>query len=436
MSDGQSGGRPREGTPEYEWLYGSGGNRGPQPTEPRRRAARDDDEATRLMATGQDEAGLYPAPPPPGRPQGRRRDAPPPRSPQRPPVPPPGPPPGRAPGRPAAGAPRRRRRFPVLRLLMLLLVLWLVFLVAVPIWAWNNVDRIDAMPTGDRPGEQPGETYLVVGSDSRAGLSEEEQRTLGTGDVGGDRTDTIMMIHTGGGEPVVVSFPRDTFVDLPDGGSTKINAVYSRGGGGDDGAKYLVQTIEQNTGIRIDHYAEIGMGGVAKVVDAIGGIDICPKEAIKDDGAHLDIPAGCQEVDGTTALNYSRARCSKNGPPECPLVRSDLDRVQNQREVVSAVGSKAANPLNVLLPWRYVRLNVAATSFIAVDEETNVVEAARMGLALRAIGGGARNCTVPLADSSAESWDETRSAALFTAIATNETDTITDDLCTATGLEP
>ncbi|WP_447647147.1 hypothetical protein [Nocardioides zeae] len=119
-----------------------------------------------------------------------------------------------------------------------------------------------------------------------------------------------------------------------------------------------------------------------------------------------------------------------------PLVRSDLDRVQNQREVVSAVGSKAANPLNVLLPWRYVRLNVAATSFIAVDEETNVVEAARMGLALRAIGGGARNCTVPLADSSAESWDETRSSALFEAIATDETDTITDDLCTATGLEP
>ncbi|HEY1132954.1 MAG TPA: LCP family protein, partial [Nocardioides sp.] len=347
---------------------------------------------------------------------------------------PPGPPPSARP--PAGPAPRRRRRFPVFRVLLLLVVLWLVFLVAVPIWAWNNVDRIDAMPTGDRPGEQGGTTYLVVGSDSRAGLSEEERRSLGTGDVGGNRTDTIILIHTGGGEPVVVSFPRDSFVDLPDGGTTKINAVYARGGEGDDGARYLVETIEQNTGIRIDHYAEIGMGGVAQVVDAIGGIEICPEDAIKDDGAHLDIPAGCQEADGTTALNYSRARCSKNGPPECPLTASDLDRVQNQREVVSAVGSKAANPMNVLLPWRYVDLNVAATSFIAVDEQTNVVEAGRMALALRAIGGGARNCTVPLTDSSAESWDEERSGALFSAIASNETDSITDALCTANGLEP
>lgn len=315
-----------------------------------------------------------------------------------------------------------------------LLVLWLIFLVAVPIWAWNNVERIDAIPDGDRPGNQPGTTYLIVGSDSRAGLTEEERRELGTGDVEGNRTDTILMIHTGGGDPVVVSFPRDSVVELPDGGTSKINAVYAAGG--DEGAKYLVQTIEHNTGVRIDHYAEIGMGGVADVVDAVGGIEICPDAPIKDDGAHIDLEAGCQEVDGVTALNYSRARCSKNGPPECPLVNSDLDRVQNQRAVVAAVGSKASNPLNVILPWRYVALNRAATSFIAVDDDTNVVEGARLALALRSIGGGATNCTVPLTSASAESWDTERADALFDAIASDATDDISENLCTANGLVP
>jgi len=319
----------------------------------------------------------------------------------------------------------------VFRVLLVLLLLWVVFLVAVPIWAWNNVERIDAMPTGDRPADQPGTTYLVVGSDSRAGLSDEERRRLGTGSNEGDRTDTIMMLHTGGGEPVVVSFPRDLFVDVPGGDSTRINAVYSQGG-----PQLLVATIEQNTGVRIDHYVEIGMGGVAGIVDAIGGIELCPEASIKDDGAHLEMEAGCQDVDGVTALSYSRARCSKNGPPECPFVSSDLDRVQNQREVVASVGKRVASPLNILLPWRYVSLNSAATDFVAVDEQTNVVEAARAGLALRAIGGGARNCTVPVTDGSAESRDTERADQLFSALATDDPDLITDDLCTANGLAP
>ncbi|WP_301799849.1 LCP family protein, partial [Nocardioides sp. ChNu-153] len=346
---------------------------------------------------------------------------------------PPGPPPGPAPQAPAR---TRRRRPRVGRVLLALLALWLVFLVATPIWAWTQVGRVDAMPSGERPGDQPGTTYLVVGSDSRAGLSDEERRRLGTGSNEGDRTDTIMLLHTGSGSPVVVSFPRDSNVELPDGSTSKINAVYSRGGGGDDGARLLVETVERNTGVRIDHYAEIGMGGVAGVVDAVGGIEVCPDDPIKDDAAHIDLEAGCQEVDGVTALGYSRSRCSKNGPPECPFTASDLDRVQNQREVVAAVGSKAASPWNVVLPWRYVALNVAATSFVAVDEQTNVVEAGRMALALRAIGGGADNCTVPLTSSSAESWDTERADLLFAAIASDEPDQITDDICTQNGLRP
>lgn len=422
-------GRPREGTPEYEWLYGA---RGPS-----------DDEATKILRDD-----LYPQ-----RGGGRRAATPPPYEQQRGSYPgyqepwdqpgdrrrPPAYAPPGGPGGPGAPGPARgrggrgprRRRPPVGRLLLTLLVLWLVFLVGVPIWAWSNVGRIDALPDGDRPGEQPGTTYLIVGSDSRAGLSDEERRRLGTGSNEGDRTDTIMMIHTGDGEPVVVSFPRDLYVDVPGGDRTLINGVVAQGGGGDAGMQLLVRTVESVTGVRVDHVAQIGMGGVAGVVDAIGGIEICPDEPIKDDAAHLDIPGGCQEVDGVTALSYSRARCSKNTAAEgCPLVRSDLDRIENQREVVSSVGREVASPWNVVNPFRYVALNKAATSFIAVDDETNVVEAARLALAMRAIGGGSRACTVPTTPSGSHLEEDTALAEqLFGAIADDDVSAISEDVC-------
>ena len=69
-----------------------------------------------------------------------------------------------------------------------------------------------------------------------------------------------------------------------------------------------MKTIEQNTGIRIDDYVEIGMGGVVGIVDAVGGIEICPKDNMKDKLAGLNIKKGCQEVDGKTALAYARSR--------------------------------------------------------------------------------------------------------------------------------
>ena len=138
----------------------------------------------------------------------------------------------------------------------MLLILWLVFLVAVPLWAWSKVDKVDAFPDGDRPDEQDGTTYLMVGSDSRGDLTEEERKELGTGNASGQRTDTIMLLHTGDGPNLLMSIPRDSLVEVPGHGTTKINAAYAFGG-----PKLLVRTIEGDTGIRIDHYVEIGFGG-------------------------------------------------------------------------------------------------------------------------------------------------------------------------------
>ena len=164
-------------------------------------------------------------------------------------APPGGPPPSR-PVRPPSRSPppkprRPRRKRPVGKIVLLLLVAWIAYLVAVPVWASSNIDKVDVTPTGARPADQPGTTYLLVGSDSRKGLTAAENKKLGTGGVGdvGQRTDTIMLLHTGSGPSLLLSIPRDSLVPIPGHGTTKINAAFAYGG-----PKLLVKTIEQNTG--------------------------------------------------------------------------------------------------------------------------------------------------------------------------------------------
>src|SRR5690606_24220247 len=121
----------------------------------------------------------------------------------------------------------------------------------------------------------------------------------------------------------------DSWVDIPGHGRSKINSAYGKGG-----PPLVVATVEQNTGLRVDHYVEIGLGGLVDMVDAVGGIEICPKTAMKDKDANLEIEAGCQEADGKTALGYARSRKTYKQ-------LGDVDRARAQREVVSAVGSSA-----------------------------------------------------------------------------------------------
>ena len=99
-------------------------------------------------------------------------------------------------------------------MLLILLLLFILWLVAVPTYAWTQIARVDAAPSGQRPADQPGKTFLLVGS--RAGLSKAEQRRLGTGSTGGQRTDSIMLIYLPpGGKSALVSVPRDSYVDIP-----------------------------------------------------------------------------------------------------------------------------------------------------------------------------------------------------------------------------
>jgi LCP family protein required for cell wall assembly len=303
--------------------------------------------------------------------------------------------------------------------LLALLVVWVIFLVAVPLWAWSKIHKVDAEPA-ERPADQPGTTYLLVGSDSREDLSEAERQELATGNVAGQRTDTILLLHTGDGPTLLMSVPRDSQVEIPGQGEQKINAAYSLGG-----PELLVQTIEQNTGIRVDGYIEIGLGGFVDVVNSVGGVEVCPDEAVRDDKAGLDIQAGCQELDGPDALGYARTRAFAIG---------DLQRVQNQREVVGAIADKALSPWTLLNPWRYFQLASSGADSVSIGEDVGPVDLARFAYALgRATGGSGLTCTVPIADLEVN-WDADRAPQMFRLIAEDRTDEISDDLCRSTGL--
>ncbi|WP_306514066.1 LCP family glycopolymer transferase [Janibacter hoylei] len=371
---------------------------GPRTTPPRRTT---DEPRTRVMP-----AGTPPSRPDPEQAATPRRPAPPrdggPRRPGGP---------GGPDARPRQGAPKPRRRNPLRTFgafVLVLLLLWGGSMAWAVNSAWSEVGRVDATPEGDRPSSE-GRNVLLVGSDARDGMTPEERNRLGTGhDTGGARTDSILVLHTGGGESTLLSIPRDSYVEIPGNGMNKINASFSIGG-----AKLLAQTIEHNTGLKIDGYMEIGFGGFATVVDAVGGVNICVKNDMNDEKAHINLKKGCQVLDGKNALGYVRARYSD---PE-----GDLGRAKRQREFLGALMGKIATPSTMLQPWKVHSLGTETAGALTVGEDDSLLGTARAMWAFRSIAKGDGNSvTVPVANNnlptsvgSAVQWDEAQSTKLF-----------------------
>jgi LCP family protein required for cell wall assembly len=315
--------------------------------------------------------------------------------------------PERAPRAPRT--PRRRGRR-IASLLVLLLVGWVAFTAIAPWHAWSTVSREDTEPAGERPAAGDGHTYLLVGSDSREGLTAAQKKALGTGSAEGRRTDSIILVHTpsGSGKPALISIPRDSFVAIPGNGENKVNAAFAFGG-----PKLLVETLEQATGLRIDGYVEIGFGGFASVVDSLGGVDICVPRDIKDAKAHLDVKKGCQTLDGATSLGYVRARYSDP--------KGDLGRAERQRQFLGAVMKEAATPGTVLVPWRWWSFTHSAASSVFVGEDTSLLDAYRILSTMRKVSSDeALSLVVPISDLNASTsagssvlWDDERAKDLF-----------------------
>ena len=321
------------------------------------------------------------------------------------------------PADPTGGPPiQRKSRWG--RKILTVLVVIILALIGFLVYVDTTLKRESALPDGgQRPADGPGTNWLLVGSDSREGLDEARQAELGTGDTAGRRTDTMMLVHIpeSGGQPTMVSLPRDSYVDIPGKGKNKLNAAFAFGG-----SKLLSQTVENATQVRIDHYAEIGLGGFADITDAIGGVDMCVKERMKDPKANLDLQPGCQTLNGPQALGYVRTRESPMG---------DLDRVRHQREFLAALTEKASSPEVLLNPFKFVPLILDTSGSFLVSDSDHVWHLGSLAFAMNGIASGQGvTTTVPFGSFGKDSdggsvlkWDNAKSQRLFQALAHDTT---------------
>jgi LCP family protein required for cell wall assembly len=217
-----------------------------------------------------------------------------------------------------------------------------------------------------------GTNWLITGSDSRAGLNRAEENQLALGhDISGSRSDTILLLHVpaNGIRPTLVSLPRDSYVPIPGHGYNKLNAAYAFGG-----PKLLVQTVQNATGLPIDHYMGIGFGGLVSVVNDVGGVQMCLKAPMKDPKAGLNLKAGCQTLNGDQALGFVRTRAFAEG---------DIQREQDQRILIKGILSKMTSPGTLANPFAVIPAANGAASALTIDQGTGLTQLISVAFALR-----------------------------------------------------
>jgi LCP family protein required for cell wall assembly len=274
----------------------------------------------------------------------------------------------------------------------------------------DSLTRIFA-GTGGTPSSGP-LNILVAGIDERTGLTRRQQLLLHVGASSGEtNTDTLMVVHVPADhrEVEVVSLPRDSWVSVPGHGMNKINAALGLGG-----PQLMVNTVEQSTGLQINDYVEVNFLGFVKVIDALGGVNICLPYAVDDPDSGLHISAGRHHVSGITALEYARDRHS--------FPTSDLARIQDQQHLIATALAEGISSGTLTNPGRLSSFLSAASGAIKVDQGFNVVSLADQ---LRGISASDITfTTVPLSNpnymtptgQSAVLWNNAEATALFTGL--------------------
>lgn len=295
-------------------------------------------------------------------------------------------------------------------------------------WADSKLHRdVDLSKVIDRPDQGDGTNYLIVGSDSRAGLSSEQKKQLHTGSAEGKRTDSMMILHTGGNGDTLVSLPRDSDVEIPSfvgsesgktykgtGRHVKLNAAYA-----EDGPELLVRTVEFNTGLRIDHYVEIGFAGFASIVDAVGGVEINIDKAFKDKYSGADFKAGKQTLNGDQALAFVRTRHA--------FAASDLQRTKNQQKFLAALAHQVATPGTVLNPFKLYPTLGAGLDSLIVDKDMGLYDLGSMFFAMKGVNGGdGTSLNMPISGSTGGNlvWDKAKVKTLVDELNNDEKVTV------------
>ena len=308
-------------------------------------------------------------------------------------------------------------------------------IVAISAFSWlglgqvsGAINRIDVFGSLDNRPDKPSSAlnYLLVGSDTREGLTKEQSKLLRVGttkSAAGARSDTMLLVHISKSrdKATIISIPRDSLVTIPEHPSSlnkekivpaakgKINAAFAWGG-----APLLIQTIEQETNIKIDHYIEIGFAGFAGMVDALGGIDVCTKRDIDDPNSHLVLSAGVHTLNGIESLKYVRTRDFDG--------MGDLGRMQRQQQFMSAVLRKVTSTGVLLNPIKLVNFFNATIATVRTDSELNRNDLIVLAKQLKNLSPSkVRTLTIPLGNANARvpglgsvvTWDSVLAPDLF-----------------------
>jgi LCP family protein required for cell wall assembly len=268
---------------------------------------------------------------------------------------------------------------------------------------------VPPLAKGQTDSDGSAQNILLLGNDSRAGASRAEEKALKEGDDGGSvNPDTMMVLHVpaDGGRPSVISFPRDSWVSIPGNGEGKLNAAYgdayaaakdahaSEQAAQGAGIDLTIRTIEELTGLHIDHYMQVNLLGFYRISNAIGGVTVClnaAQNASTDSDAFgqgysgIDLPAGVSVIKGVQALAFVRQR---HGLPN-----GDLDRIKRQQYFLASAFAKISSSGSLLNPFKLHALLTAVGSSLLTDPSLDLVSLARSLELLSA--GSVRFATLP-----------------------------------------
>jgi cell wall biosynthesis protein len=277
----------------------------------------------------------------------------------------------------------------------------------------NGINHVSAAALGGG-GEDGAIDILLVGLDSRTDahgnpLSADELATLRAGDDVSTNTDTIILVRipNNGRSATAISIPRDSYVNAPGLDKTKINGVFGQvkldkmkqlvEEQGEDPAvaepkaneaarEALIKTVANLTGVTVDHYAEIGLLGFALITDALGGVDVCLKDAVYEPLSGADFPAGPQKLDGPQALSFVRQRHD--------LPRGDLDRVTRQQAVMASLAHEVISSKTLSSPATLNRLQDAVQRSVVLSDGWDIMDFVTQMQKLA--GGNVAFATIPV----------------------------------------
>lgn len=248
----------------------------------------------------------------------------------------------------------------------------------------QSIDRVDVPGLAGTTGGGVGEAgsfdevlnVLVVGTDNRDELSEDELAELGTETNEGLLTDTIMLVQL---DPrrdgaAIISFPRDLLVTRCDGSEGRVNAAYAVGERTDvGGPSCLVETVTDLTGVAVNNYVEVDFSGFIDVVETLGGVSMYLDKPLRDRAAGLDLSSGCVSLDGTDALSFVRARHLDN----------DFGRIARQQRFLKEVVDEVMSAGTLVNVPRLASLVQSAADAVEVDSELSLSDMRRLASSLR-----------------------------------------------------